>query len=363
MDVLKVTGQNLILACLLGLSLTQLGCQLGYYAQSAYHQGRLLSSRVPLEKALQDPTLSETTRHKLQLAQSARQFAEDEMGLARTKNYTSFVQLDGPHVSYIVHAAPKTRLEHHLWRFPIVGALPYKGYFQKQRAEAEAKRLQKRDLDTFVRGVTAYSTLGWFRDPILSSMLRSQDHRLVNLIIHETVHATVFIKSNADFNERLATFLGNLGTELYYLQLEGPDSETLKQISAENHDHQLFSDFISSRLEELKIWYESVSPERALAEREEKFSLIQEAFKSELAPQLKTNAYLRFSELNLNNALLLSYKTYYYNLDDFQQLYDLLDRNLEKYMSFFVGIQRDPQPQLRLEQKIETLQNQLSSTH
>ncbi len=346
MDVLK----RLTLATLaLGL-LT--GCQISYYLNSAYHQGQLLRARVPLEKALAQPDLSPETRHKLLLAQSARVFAEEELGLVHSQNYTSFVQLDRPYVSYIVHAAPKHKLEHHLWRFPIVGSLPYKGYFRKPQALAEAARMERRNFDTFVRGVSAYSTLGWFNDPILSSMLHSSDHRLVNLIIHETVHATIFIKSQADFNERLATFLGDLGTEMYYRQLEGEDSPTLKQIAAENRDQMLFSDFISQEIRALRQWYSDVDEKTALANRETKLSAIQKRFRQDIQPQLETRSYAQLATTPLNNALLLSYQTYYENLDDFQTLFDLMDRNLKQFIDFFKSIESDPQPQARLEEKI-----------
>ena len=129
----------------------------------------------------------------------------------KTKNYSTFVNLHRPYVTYIVSAAPKNELKYYTWYFPIIGSVPYKGYFNEAGANGEARDLASEGYDTYVRGVTAYSTLGWFKDPILSSMLAYSDYDMVNTIIHETVHTTIYIKSNANFNERLASYLGDLG--------------------------------------------------------------------------------------------------------------------------------------------------------
>ena len=110
----------------------------------------------------------------------AKAFGEDELGLKQSKNYTSFIQLDEPYVTYIVQAAEAFSLKPYHWHFPFVGDVPYKGYFKKNLAEEEAASLDKNLYDTSIRGVSAYSTLGWFEDSILSSMLRYEDHDLVD---------------------------------------------------------------------------------------------------------------------------------------------------------------------------------------
>ena len=214
-------------------------CQIGYLIKSSYHQMSLLSQRVPIEKVLADPSVQESTKAQLRLAQEARQFSEETLKLSPSKSYTTYVKLDQPYVTYVVSASPKWKLEHHLWDFPFVGKVPYKGYPTESEAKEEEKNLQNKNLDTYLRGVSAYSTLGWFNDPILSSMMRYRNDQLVNTIIHETVHATLYIKSSADFNERMAVFLGNKGTELFYQKKEGTDSKTLLQIKNENEDDKV----------------------------------------------------------------------------------------------------------------------------
>jgi predicted aminopeptidase len=306
---------------------------MGYLFQSAYNQVKLLNARVPMNKALQDPNLTEEEKRKLLLAQEVRHFAETELHLVTSKNYSSYVKLDRPYVTYVVSAAPKWELKHYEWSYPFVGKMPYKGYFNEADAKAEDLELQKQNLDTFMRGVSAYSTLGWFNDPLLSSMLRYQDFDLVNTIIHETVHATLYIKNSADFNERLANFLGMKGAELFYLKKEGPDSPTLKWVKNDNEDDKKFSEFISGELKNLSSWYKDL-PEtnRTEAIREEQFHAIQTRFEKDLMPQMKTESYKKFKDLKLNNARLLIYKTYMQDLSDFDKLYESVGRDFGKFL-------------------------------
>lgn len=294
---------------------------------------KLMASRIPIEDALKDPSLSADKKEKLLLAQEAREFSENTLHLKSTKNYTSYVELNRPYVTYVVSAASKWELKHYQWSYPLMGKMPYKGYFNEDDARTEEKELQKENLDTYMRGVSAYSTLGWFNDPLLSSMLRYEDYDLVNTVIHETVHATLYIKHAADFNERLATFLGNKGAELFYLKKEGPDSATLKKIKLENEDNKLFSQFISRELEQLEVWYKSL-PERERSEesRMTRIREIQTKFLTEVAPLLKTENFKRFPEAQLNNARLLVYKTYMQDLEDFERLYEKVGGNYQAFV-------------------------------
>lgn len=313
MDALKLTLLALIFPLLTA-------CQLGYYVSSGWNQMSLLSKRVPIEKALKDPTLTPEEKSKLELAQHAREFAENTLKLKPTKNYTSFVKLDRPYVTYVVSAAPKWKLEHHLWSYPFVGKMPYKGFFNEESAKEEQEDLKKENLDTYMRGVSAYSTLGWFNDPLLSSMLRYKDYDLVNTIIHETVHATIYIKNSSDFNERLAVFLGNKGAEMFYKQQEGPDVPTIKQIQNENKDEKLFSEFISGEIKDLTQWYNTQS-NKTEDDRRTRIKEIQARFEKNLKPKLSSENYKRFNEIELNNARLLVYKTYVQDLSDFEKLF------------------------------------------
>ncbi len=340
----------------LGLCLALSGCQISYLIKSAYNQMSMLNSGIPIEKALADPDLTPDQKHKLELSIKARAFAEKDLSLKSTKNYTSFVKLNRNYVTYVVSASPKWKLEHYEWYYPIVGKMPYKGFFNEEDAKEEQAELKKKDLDTYLRGVSAYSTLGWFQDPLLSSMLRYEDFDLVNTIIHETVHATIFIKHAADFNERLATYLGNKGAELYYLKEEGPESLTLKKIKDENHDNKIFSVFISKEIESLKDWYSQIKEnEHDEQKRLARIQEIKTRFVADIAPQLKSDEYARFPTADLNNARLLLYSTYMQDLNDFDELFELVGHRFPDFINECRGLEKSKTPEQDLKGLIEKL--------
>lgn len=343
---------------LLGLMFLGSGCQMSYLYKSAKGQWGLLRSRIPLQEALEDPRLGPTEKAKLHLAQEARSFGETELGLSPTKNYTQFVQLDRPYVTYVVSAAPAWELKAYEWSFPIVGKVPYKGYFQEVDAKEEEKNLREQGLDTYLRGVSAYSTLGWFQDPILSSMLRYKDQDLVNLILHESVHATLFIKSSADFNERLATFIGNQGTEAFFLHKEGADSPTLKKIRDDNADEKLFAAFMSREIKALEDWYKS-QPTQDEKMKKERLQEIQKRFVKEIKPQLRSESYARFPDLELNNARLLVYKTYLGDLHDFERVFEKMGRDFKAFLRLAKQLEKEKDPAKKLKEWGELSGDQL----
>lgn len=338
------------IALWLPLILSLTGCQmLTYVTKSGYGQLKLLSQRTPIEEVLENPELAPEKRAKLLLAQEARSFAENTLHLKPTKNYKTYVELDRPYVTYVVSAAEPWNLKIHNFSYPFLGKMPYKGYFNEEDAKDEEKRLQSENLDTYLRGVSAYSTLGWFNDPLLSSMLRYKEYDLVNTIIHETVHATLYIKNAADFNEQLATFLGNKGMELFYLQKEGPDSETLKTVQDENHDSRVFSEFISEEIKALKEWYTQLPQEQRLQEvKDKRLREIQLRFVQNVKAKMKTSNYDQFENLKLNNARILIYRTYVEDLSRFEKLYDLMGRDFQKFINKCRELEKAQDPEQEL---------------
>lgn len=332
------------------------GCQMGYLMKSAYNQVSLLNQRIPIEDALKDQRLTEDEKNKLLLAQEVRQFAEKDLSLNVKKNYSTFVKLDRPYVSYVVSASPKWNLDAFVWEFPFVGKVPYKGYFSELEAKEESEYIKLQGLDVYVRGVSAYSTLGWFKDPLLSSMMKYKDYDLVNTIIHESVHATLYIKSEADFNERMATFLGNKGMELFYLKKEGENSKTIEITKNENHDDELFSKFITNELTKLEKWYNQLSESQKKEElRQQRFLVIKENFKTEVKPLLKTSHWLNFDSWDLNNARLIVYKTYMKDLNDFELLYNLVGHSFVKFIDECKKLEKTSNPTQKLKERIQEL--------
>lgn len=343
---MRITLITFVLAlsgALSGLILS--GCQIDYILKSGYHQALLIKKQVPIEEYLKNPNIPPEEKEKLDLVMNIKQFAENDLGLKKSKNYTTFVELDRKFVSYIVQVAYPFELKYRYWKFPIVGKMPYKGYFVEADAKKEAEIYSKDGFDTYVRGVRAYSTLGWFKDPVLSSMMSYDEDDLVNLIIHETTHTTLYIKSSADFNEQLATFVGNKGTELYYEKIEGKNSKTLKKIKLKNEDEKIFSQFITTEMQELDSWYTSNAGKITKDEKEKRLSAIQESFKK---LKFQTQAYEYFKNMKLNNAILLGYKTYVNDLSKFEKVYEKY-KNMKNFIQSVKTLEgsKDPESDLK----------------
>jgi predicted aminopeptidase len=180
------------------------GC---YYGHLAAGQTRLMWAGRPIDSVLDDATTSDTLRSKLELVRAARLYAKD-LGLELGDQYTTYVPWPGDRLVTTVVATRPGEVEPAGFWFPVLGELPYKGFFDAERAEREAESLRARGLDVCVSAVDAYSTLGWLDDPVTQPMLAGSDGRLVETIIHELVHATVFVKDEPAFNESIATFVG-----------------------------------------------------------------------------------------------------------------------------------------------------------
>lgn len=330
---------------LLLISIVVSGCQIPYLMKNAYEQIHILNKRTSIQNILINENIDKETKRKLTLAIEAKNFAETELQLNPSKNYHSFVHLDRPYVTYVLSASPKWELNHYLWKYPFLGTLPYRGYFNEKNALEEEESLKKENLDTYIRGVTAYSSLGWFDDPIYSSMLSYEDHDFVSTIIHELVHSTIYIKSEADFNERLATFISNIGTEIFYLKKEGPQSLSVKKIRNENEDEKIFSKFISKEINDLEGWYKTNKSPPDFLKRESRLTHIVEQFKKYIWPQLKTNKYEYFKSIKLNNAKLLIYKTYLMDLSDLELLFEKKNKNFKDFLNFCKNLENEKNPE------------------
>lgn len=342
MDILKLIRKIKLFAISLILLFGSTGCQFQYIIKSGAGQAKLISRKIPIEEALRLEHIDQNSKRKLRLAQEVVTFLENDLKLPTEGNYKTYVQLDGPYVTYAVIASESTALKQYTWKFPIVGSVPYLGFFEEEDARKEEQKLKSQGYDTFVRGISAYSTLGWFKDPILSSMLRYEEEDLVNTLIHETIHAHLFIKNEADFNEQLATFLGNIGTRAFYEKKENLNSPIFQKIKNDLEDDKLFSDFISQELVELEKWYANTPIDEVKKAKHNRLKQIQVNFKNNIEKKLKGKAYLKFAEMDLNNAKLLSFKTYFYDLSKFEKKFNELGSDFEKFFSFCKALESNP---------------------
>lgn len=318
-------------------------CQMGYIINSAHQQFSMMTKRVDIKTELKKNNLSEDQRKKLNLALEAREFSFQKLKLKETDNYKTYINLNRPYVTWVVHGAYKWELKNYEWSYPFLGKMPYKGFFSEDEAIEESKKLEAQGFDTYVRGVSAYSTLGYFTDSVLSSMLNYKEHDLVNTLIHELVHSTLFIKNNADFNERLAVFIGNKGTELFYKQLEGENSKTVEQIKKENEDDVVFSKFISKELDLLEIWYKN-NKSRSEADREIQFQKIKINFNQSESKKLQTKNYNKTFDKKMNNAYLGLFKTYLSDMDDFEKIYQKYNSDLLLFIEKMKLLEKSKDP-------------------
>lgn len=307
------------------------GCSsLGYLVDAGIGQWRLLNRARPIEEVLANPELDERTKDAIRLIQDAKQFAATELKLKATHNYNTYVKTDGPYASYVVTASHPLKLEPRTWKFPIVGEIPYIGFFQEKKAAALVEKLRTdpsafyqingRALppDVHLRGAPAYSTLGWLPDPLYSSMIQASERRMVETVIHESVHSTVFIGSNMDFNERLANFIGLEGSLLYMRRKYGENHERYIKSQAALASERIFARFIDTATAEFRRTVEPALAEgvdRALAKKKEFYANLRKLYENthnklkrdfpKLDPPLWK---LEFKDWN--NAVLNGYRTY-----------------------------------------------------
>jgi predicted aminopeptidase len=205
------------------MALTVVGTTGCYYTHLAGGQAKLLWARRSIDDVLADPATEAELRRTLELVQQARRYAF-ELGLEVDGQYTTFVDWPGDRIITSLVATEPGHVDARPFRFPIVGSVPYKGFFDRERAEREADELRSDGLDVCLLAIPAYSTLGWFNDPLTRPMLTGGNGRLVETVLHELVHATVFVKSQPEFNEGLASFVGQEASVHFFARQPGDDS-------------------------------------------------------------------------------------------------------------------------------------------
>ena len=311
-----MTPRRTILALIAGSLLA--GCMaLGptYLTQAAWKEASILLRREPIADILARPDLDPVRADRLRLALAAREFARDELGLSVGDSYSTFVEVDHAAPVHVVSAAYRDRLESHLWRYPIVGRLPYRGFFDRADADAAARSLEADGLDVEVRPAAAFSTLGWFADPLLSSTAAEPPVGLVETIIHELFHATVWRAGDAAFNESAANWMGHRGAIAFFCA-DGPGAdeghcrEARRRWRVTKARGQVFAR-LATRLRRLY----AAAPPPAVRER------VRARLAAWAGEQLEARGLGRRSELfPPNNARLLGMQLYTTGLEDFERV-------------------------------------------
>jgi predicted aminopeptidase len=309
-----------------------------YGIRQGYGQLKIVWQAKPIEEILNDPQFPDSLKQKLRLIQEVRHYAIDSLGLKDTENYKTLFDQKGEELMWVVQACEPFALKPKMWDFPVVGSVPYKGFFSKQKAIDERARLEKEGYDISIRNPGGWSTLGWFTDPILSGMLKRDDGDLASLIIHEMVHATIFVKDDVDFNENLASFVGDTASYYFLASKFGKDSKEFLKYLHDDQDYRKYSRHILKGTQKLDSLYQTMKAEDPIEIKKEKkksmISLIMTSADTlSLFTPRGTYAYGRLP----NNTYFMSYHLYQGRQDNFkEELDDDFGGDIKKYIQHLI---------------------------
>jgi predicted aminopeptidase len=324
--IIRAFSWSIIAALMLSSMLS--GCSPIYFLRAAYEEGRILWRRQPITDFLATPDLHNDTKEKLTTVLAVRDYAQNVLNLNVAGSYASYSYVDRPDLTYVVIAAPQTELRPYTWWFLVVGHVPYKGFFSKSEAQSEAERLHKQGYDTTIRTSAAFSTLGWFDDPLLSHLLRFDKIALSEVVFHELFHNTLYIKGAGAFNESAANFIGHRATIDFFGQRFGDESAEHRRAVQLWQEELEFAEFIEDLIIDLSgLYRRNIAKQDKLRLRNEVFARSQSEWARRIAAR-PAHRFRGFSQQPLNNAVLMHYGVYLNNLQLFESLYELEGRNL-----------------------------------
>jgi predicted aminopeptidase len=317
---------KLSVSAVVGLMLWLSGCYVGHVATG---QARLLWARRPIEVVVQDPKTPEDVREALEQVRAVRAYAR-QLGLSVDGRYRDYTPWPGDHVVTTVVAARPGSVQAAGFWFPIVGRVPYKGFFDASRADDEALRLRAKGLDVCQVPVRAYSTLGWFDDPITGPMLRQPEGSRVETIFHELVHATAFVPGQAAWNEGVASFVGEEARVRFFAETRGPEAAAAERAEVESQ-RRLRGALLGMR-RQVSALYRSEPPG---PERDARRAALEEAARAHVAalPLGERDAQTLAERLQLGDACLALTATYAGDTPCYASALEQLGGNLAAFVA------------------------------
>jgi len=308
------------------------GCSsFSYYTQVIGGHLNVSSQRQSITKLLTNPDTPQRLRTQLEKINALRQFAEQQLQLPANGNYSHYANLQRPYVVWNVFAAPALSLQPKTWCYPVVGCASYRGYYAEEKAKRYANKLKARSMDVYVAGISAYSTLGWFNDPVLNTFIYRSDAQLANLIFHELAHQKLYIKNDTQFNESFASVIAHEGVKRWLLSKNDPSG--YQAFIEGQKRQQLFVELIKEHREKLTKLYASNFSD---TEKQDAKNMIQkdlrnayQTLKTQWDGQAEYDAW--FSK-DLNNAQLNTVATYF---DLVPALEALLSKNHADLIAFY----------------------------
>ncbi|HEV8600776.1 MAG TPA: aminopeptidase [Gemmatimonadales bacterium] len=317
------------LALILGYGTAYLASEdVRYLTRAGIEQTAILQKRRPIETLVADPQLDPETREYLRLVLAARGYAA-ELGLEAGETYTSYSEVGRDTLLLVLSASPKNCICPRIWKYPIVGRIPYKGFFDLKMAQREAEQLAAKGYDTYLRPAAAYSTLGWFEDPLLSTALIKDSVELASLVFHEIAHNSLYVKSATPFNESFAQLVGYRAAEEFF---SGRGDSALANLARDRWaDEMVLGEFYHALLDRLEAFYatkpvgDSLEAGRLAIGRWARAQL-----EGPLGQRFRRIRASRLADRPINNAALVGVRLYRTHLDWFDRWYELHGHSVKR---------------------------------
>ncbi len=309
-----------------------------YLVRAAWEEGRILAHRRPIVALVADSTTPPAVRAKLRVVLAARAFAADSLGLAAKRSFTTYSRLRHDTLVLVLSGAYRDRLEPVTWWFPIVGRVPYKGFFDFAAARAAARRLDGDGFDAYLRPSPAFSTLGFFNDPLLSTSLEDDSIGLANTVIHELTHNTFYAANQAVFNESFANFAGARGSERFF-RSRG-DTAAARLAAQRWDDEKVLARFWDQVYHAVDSVYRA-HPESAaarIAAHDTVYARARQELVADVGPQLRTIDTRGLDRARLDNATLLAQRIYLTDVDFFDDVYRYEDADPRRAIAQVIAI-------------------------
>ncbi len=335
------------ISTILLLPIFSMGCLLTYVLKQGYYQAKLICGAEAIKEVLKDANLSAYQKTQLKKILEIREFGQKELGLIPGANYTT-VNLSWNQYIYNVSASEVLAFRPFTWWFPIVGTVPYKGYFVENDAQKEYEHLKSKGYDVIKRKVGGYSTLGYFTDPVWPQMLDRLELSLADLIIHETAHTTIYFSSETDFNENFANFVGKQGALEYLAKKYGPNSLQVKSANNYYHDSDLYMQFMWGLYNKLDEVYKSNKSNQA--KLTQKMAILNNLANDYKKVKFLSAGYTNHPPKNLNNALLMSFKRYNSDQSIFAEVFKKLGGSWPKFIEEMGMLKKAKNPLIALKE-------------
>lgn len=338
-----------IVVVLAALLVSPTGC---YLSRAAWEQGKILSGRKKISDILSDKRVDSVTKQKLRVVADARRYSIDVLNLDAGDSYTTYSDVGRDTLLLVLSAAYKDRLERYTWWFPIVGTVPYKGFFDFAAARKAADDLDRKGYDTYLRPADAFSTLGFFNDPLLNTTLRADSLTLANTVIHEVTHNTFYASGQATFNESFASFVGARGSADFFRRRGQEQIALLAELRWD--DQKRLGDFWTDLSERLEAAFEKHSDDsvKRLEVRQVIYDNARIQLRDSLMPLLTTYPERYHEFVRLDNAALLARRVYSMQLGLFDEVWEIENRDLKRTINRVISLARqggkDPFAEVRI---------------